>query len=169
MTTTSPGLEDTISVDQASRLLDVTRQRIQQDDSVTKAPNARGRVLREPVVRRHLEKLRDHEQAIERMMTAGSQIGILYPRSDSTSGGLMDGALIRRLIEQLEQLPDAASARTRQALAEVEIDRLKSEIRRANNVITGLVQLIASARPAEDVGLDLLNINSGGADDRGGA
>ena len=83
---------------------------------------------------------------------AGRHEGLTYSGSAESS---TDPALVAQLMKTLEVLAtDQLPARTGQPLAEAEIDRLRSEIRRGNETISKLKLLIESARPAEDLGLD---------------
>ncbi len=145
--------EDTISIDEASRLLGVTRQRIQQDGTLPKAPGARGRLLRAPVAARHRERVLELAQLLERLRLAGSQAGI-SGESDSVQVSLAPASEPRELLERL--LAEITASRSETALAQTEIDRLKSELRRSDRTILILRQLVDPARPAEDLGLDAL-------------
>jgi hypothetical protein len=146
-----PADEDTISIDEASRLLGVTRQRIQQDGTLPKAPGARGRLLRTPVATRHRERVLELGQTLERLRLAGHQAGI-SDEHVSAQVALAPAAEPRELLERL--LAEITASRSETALAQAEIDRLKSELRRADHTIAILRQLVDPARPAEDLGLD---------------
>lgn len=153
--------DDSVSIDDVCELLAITSQGVYQDKSLTRVPGRRGRFHRDPVIKSHNVRLAEFEQKLERMRAAARRVGVEANTEKRSGTPSLDNDLLTKLLQQLAGLGDLASARADQALAQVEIDRLKSEVRRANKTITtletivsALQALVKSGRPAEDLGLD---------------
>jgi len=141
--------EGGVTIEEASWLLGVTTQHVSTLD-IPRVGTKRGSPLRrQPVLELHIQRLRELEQQLERMRLAARQLGVRYPPPTSGPTPALD--LTARL-ERTEQ--DLNRAMIDQGLAQKEIDRLKGEVRDANNMIDGLLETLRRAKPREDIGLD---------------
>ena len=150
-----------IPVSSATILLGVSRQ------ALSKMPKGnRGHLLLEPVVTRYFADSSALATRLARMRSEATRLGLgassqLAPASSGVPTGhevLDDNPLRTPATDMGGRISRAQVA---EAVAQTEVDRLKSEVRRANgtiDVLKGAIdtfqRLVETARPAEDTGLD---------------
>jgi predicted RNase H-like nuclease (RuvC/YqgF family) len=140
------------TVDEAARLLDISRQGVNPlfDTKFPLIADARPkRAGRNAVEEAHRHKVRELEESLKRLRAAATELNV--DATEATALPPRDNGTTRRereLQDQIEKLRSEFEAeRIGRAVAEARIDTLKQQLRQANRAIDAL-------KPAPDADFD---------------
>jgi hypothetical protein len=156
-------MPDGFTVDEVCRLLAKSASAVHGDENLRHTGQRGSPFRRDDVVLAHRKVVAELEEKLQVMRRAAAELGVEQapleqaPRGlDTLSSAGGTPGLDNPLSVPTPPIPtpEIVQLRIDQAVAQQEIDRLKSEIRDANRLIDRLKEVVDLARPRENVGLD---------------